>query len=264
MREKSNFKGTEWLKRKIVKKDYDVIPYFQLKIGIIVVLGAITIMLSVMYFILIHYEVKNVIVEGNKHYSSKEIQDMIMTGYFGDNSLFLSMKYKNKEITDIPFVETMDVIVTANDTIKIMVYEKSLAGYVEYLGRYMYFDNDGVVIEAAKVPTRGIPQVTGLSFEHIVLYEKLPVENDSIFQDILTITKVLSKYNVICEKIQFDDNYHVTLGYGTVKVNIGKLENLDEKLMQLPYILPSLEGERGTLDLQNYTLDKKNITFEKE
>ncbi len=247
-----------------MKRDEDVIPHLQLKIGLMIVLGTITILLSVLYFLLLHYEVKNVIVEGNKHYSSKEIQDMIMTGYFGDNSLYLSMKYKNKEITDIPFVETMDVIVTANDTIKIMVYEKSLAGYVEYLGRYMYFDNDGVVIEAAKVPTRGIPQVTGLSFDHVVLYEKLPIENESIFQDILTITKVLSKYDVICDKIQFDANYQVTLGYGTVKVNIGKLENLDEKLMQLPYILPSLEGERGTLDLQNYTLDKKSITFEKE
>lgn len=264
MMEKSNFKGTGWLKRKYVKKDYDVIPHLQLKIGIIVVLGTITILLSVMYFLLIHYEVKNVIVEGNKHYSSKEIQDMVMTGYFGDNSLFLSMKYKNKEITDVPFVETMDVIVTANDTIKIMVYEKALAGYVEYLGRYMYFDNDGVVIEAAKMPTKGVPQVTGLSFEHIVLYEKIPVENDSIFQYILTITKVLSKYNVICDKIQFDANYQVTLGYDTVKVDIGKLENLDEKLMQLPYILPALAGERGTLDLQNYTLGKKSITFEKE
>lgn len=247
-----------------MKRDEDVIPHLQLKIGLVIVLGTITILLSVIYFLLVHYEVKNVIVEGNKHYSSKEIQDMIMTGYFGDNSLYLSMKYKNKEITDIPFVETMDVIVTKNDTIKIKVYEKSLAGYVEYLGRYMYFDNDGVVIEAAKVPTKGIPQVTGLSFDHIVLYEKLPVENDSIFQDILTITKVLGKYDVICDKIQFDANYQVTLGYGTVKVNIGKLENLDEKLMQLPYILPSLEGKRGTLDLQNYTLDKKSITFEKE
>lgn len=247
-----------------MKRDEDVIPHLQFKIGLIIVLGTITVLLSVVYFLLIHYEVKNVIVEGNKHYSSQEIQDMIMTGYFGDNSLYLSMKYKNKEISDIPFIETMDVIVTSNDTIKIMVYEKSLAGYVEYLGRYMYFDNDGVVIEAAKVPTRGIPQVTGLSFDHIVLYEKLPVENDSIFQDILTITKLLNKYDVICDKIQFDANYQVTLGYGTVKVDIGKLENLDEKLMQLPYILPSLAGERGTLYLQNYTLDKKSITFEKE
>lgn len=247
-----------------MRRDEDIIPHLQLKIRLIIVLGTITVLLSVIYFLLIHYEVRNVIVEGNKHYSAQEIQNMVMTGYLGDNSLYLSIKYKNKEISNIPFIETMDIIVTSNDTIKIMVYEKSLAGFVEYLGRYMYFDNDGVVIEAAKVPTKGIPQVTGLEFDHIVLYEKLPVENDAIFQDILTITKLLNKYNVICEKIQFDTNYQVTLGYGKVKVNIGKLENLDEKLMQLPYILPSLEGESGTLDLQNYTLDKKSITFEKE
>lgn len=244
--------------------DEDFIPHLQLKIRLIIALGIIVVLLSVVYFLLIHYEVRNVVVEGNKHYSSKEIQDMVMTGYLGDNSLYLSMKYKNKEISDIPFIETMDIIVTSNDTIKIMVYEKSLAGFVEYLGRYMYFDNDGVVIEAAKVPTKGIPQVIGLEFDHIVLYEKLPVDNDAIFQDILTITKLLNKYNMICEKIQFDANYQITLGYGKVKVNIGKLENLEEKLMQLPYILPSLEGESGTLDLQNYTSDKKSITFEKE
>ena len=244
--------------------DEDFIPHLQLKIRLIIALGIIVVLLSVVYFLLIHYEVRNVVVEGNKHYSSKEIQDMVMTGYLVDNSLYLSMKYKNKEISDIPFIETMDIIVTSNDTIKIMVYEKSLAGFVEYLGRYMYFDNDGVVIEAAKVPTKGIPQVIGLEFDHIVLYEKLPVDNDAIFQDILTITKLLNKYNMICEKIQFDANYQITLGYGKVKVNIGKLENLEEKLMQLPYILPSLEGESGTLDLQNYTSDKKSITFEKE
>ena len=247
-----------------MRRDEDFIPHLQLKIRLIIALGIIVVLLSVVYFLLIHYEVRNVVVEGNKHYSSKEIQDMVMTGYLGDNSLYLSMKYKNKEISDIPFIETMDIIVTSNDTIKIMVYEKSLAGFVEYLGRYMYFDNDGVVIEAAKVPTKGIPQVIGLEFDHIVLYEKLPVDNDAIFQDILTITKLLNKYNMICEKIQIDANYQITLGYGKVKVNIGKLENLEEKLMQLPYILPSLEGESGTLDLQNYTSDKKSITFEKE
>ncbi len=247
-----------------MRKDENGIPHLQLKIRLIMILSSVMVLLAVIYFLLIHYEVRHVIVEGNKHYTAKEIQDMVMTGYFGDNSLYLSLKYKDKEIEDIPFIETMDVTVTSNDTIKIMVYEKSLAGYVEYLGRYMYFDNDGIVIEAAKVPTIGIPQVTGLTFDHIVLYEKLPVENDSVFQDILTITKLLSKYEVVCEKIQFDADYRVTLGYGTVKVDIGKPENLDEKLMQLPFILPSLEGERGTLYLQNYTSDKNNITFEKE
>lgn len=234
------------------------------KVYIIIALCAVNVLLMIAYFILARYAVKNVIVDGNKHYSAAQIQSMIMTGYFGDNSLYLSMKYKNKEIKDVPFVETMDVVVESNDTIKIIVYEKALAGYVEYLGRYMYFDNEGVVVEASKAATKGIPQVTGLDFDHVVLYDKLPVENNGIFQKILTITKLLNKYNVICDKIQFDADYNVMLGYGGVKVKIGALENLDEKLMQLPQILPSLAGEKGVLDLQNYSSDKKTTSFERE
>ena len=49
-----------------------------------------------------------------------------------------------------------------------------------------------------------------------------------------------------------------------MKVTIGALDNLDEKLMQLPQILPSLAGEKGTLDLQNYTADRKSVSFERE
>ena len=253
------------MKRKgIEKADYGFIPHLQLKIRLICILSVVAILLLVSYFMLMHYAVKTVVVEGNKHYSAQEIQNFVVKGYLGDNSLYLSLKYKNKEITDIPFIETMDVNVVSNDTIKIMVYEKSLAGYVEYLGRYMYFDNDGMIVEASKVTTSGIPQVTGLDFDHVVLYEKLPVSDDSVFQNILTITKLLNKYNVNCDKIQFDSNYNVTLGYKKVKVYLGKMENLDEKVMQLPYILPELEGKCGTLDLQNYSSDKKTISFEIE
>jgi cell division protein FtsQ len=135
---------------------------------------------------------------------------------------------------------------------------------VEYLGRYMYFDNEGVIVEASKVATSGVPLVTGLDFDHVVLYERLPVDNEDIFQNILTITKLLNKYDILCDQIQFDSSYNVTLGYGDVKVNVGDLDNLDEKLMQLPGILPSLEGEKGTLDLQNYSSDKKTISFQRD
>ena len=177
------------INRKKEKKSGGItnIPDTGKKIRIIIVLCVINVLLLLSYFLLAHFAVKNVIVDGNKHYTAKEIQSMIMTGYLGDNSLYLSLKYKNKEVQGIPFVETMDVVVQSNDTIKITVYEKALAGYVEYLGRYLYFDNEGVVVEVAKVTTKGIPQVTGLKFDHVILYDKLPVENNEIFQNILTI-----------------------------------------------------------------------------
>ena len=246
------------------KSNLSYIPDIRLKVRIIIVLVIINILLLAAYGVLTWFTVKNVVVEGNRHYSASEIKSMVMTGYFGDNSIYLSLKYKNKAIKDIPFIDTMDVIVQSNDTIKIQVYEKALAGYVEYLGRYMYFDNQGVIVEASKVTTKGIPKVTGLSFDHVILHKQLPVDNDEVFQNILTITKLLNKYDILCDRIQFDKNYNVTLGYNQVKVNIGKLDNLEEKLMKLPYILPSLENEKGTLDLQNYTTDRKTIPFERD
>lgn len=240
------------------------IPYLHLKIRLIVILGLVALILGIVYYLLIHFQVKTVYVEGNKHYSAEEIQEKVMKGYFGDNSLYLSLLYSNREIKDIPFVETMDVIIESNDTIRIKVYEKSIAGYVEYLGSYMYFDNDGVVIESTKVPTIGVPEVLGLDLQYVVLYEKLPIDNEEIFQNILTITKLLNKDGMPIGKIQFDKNYNVILRYGAVKVMLGQMENLDEKLMELPYILPDLEGKSGTLYLQNYTSDKKGIHFEKD
>ena len=144
-------------------------PDIRVKIRVIILLGIVNVFLMASYFLLTHFTVRTVQVDGNKHYSAEEIKAMVMTGYLGDNSLYLSLKYKNKGIEGVPFVETMDVMVQSNDTIRITVYEKALAGYVQYLGRYMYFDNEGVVVETSKVTTKGIPQVTGLYFDHVVL-----------------------------------------------------------------------------------------------
>ena len=43
-------------------------------------------------YILTNYTVTTSYVEGNVHYTDEEILDMVMTGRYGNNSLFLSMK----------------------------------------------------------------------------------------------------------------------------------------------------------------------------
>ena len=83
----------------------------------------------------------------------------------------------------------MSVRVDSPDSITIRVYEKSVAGYVEYMGRYMYFDRDGIVVESSETRTEGIPQVTGIRFDHVVLYEALPVKNTDIFQESFRLRK---------------------------------------------------------------------------
>ena len=82
---------------------------------------------------------------------------MVTKGHYGNNSLFLSLKYKDKSVEGVPFVEKMDVSVLDPHTIKIEVYEKALAGYVEYLEKCMYFDKDGIVTNYARENGRGSP-----------------------------------------------------------------------------------------------------------
>lgn len=216
------------------------------------------------FYIIRNYKVTTVYVDGSVHYTNEEIMDMVMGGRFGDNSLFLSLKYRDKGIEGIPFIEMMDVSIEAKDTIRITVYEKALAGYVKYLGRYIYFDKDGIVVETSEEQTAGIPQVTGLTFDHVILHDKLPVDKPELFDEILNITQQLDKYSLSADRIYFDSAYQVTLYFGDAKVALGDNVDIDEKIMMLQNILPSLLGKSGTLDMREYSEDTKTYSFEKD
>lgn len=223
--------------------------------------GVLVALLIACIYIWINYRVDTVYVDGSTHYTDQEITDMVLTGPLEHNSLYLSVRYKNASVGGIPFVEKMDVGIIDAHTIRINVYEKALAGYITYLGNYMYFDRTGTVVEASKEKTEGIPEVTGLSFDHVVLYEKLPVENEEVFTRILNVTQLLKKYELSADRIYFDSSENMTLYFGNVRAALGNDDNTDEKISNLKQILPSLEGKNGILDLVNYTRDSNHITF---
>lgn len=236
------------------------------RVGILltVFLSLFLILAGGLFYILNNYKVTTVHVDGSVHYTNEEIMEMVMGGRFGDNSLFLSLKYRDKGIEGVPFIETMDVDIEAKDTIRITVYEKALAGYVKYLGRYVYFDKDGIVVETSQEETAGIPQVTGLSFDHVVLHEPLPVDKPELFDEILNITQQLAKYSLSADRIYFDSVYNVTLYFGEAKIALGENKDIDEKIMKLQYILPDLLGKSGTLDMREYSEDTKTYSFEQD
>ncbi|GFI01825.1 FtsQ-type POTRA domain-containing protein [Lachnospiraceae bacterium 64-25] len=222
----------------------------------------LAVIVAVFIYIIKNYTVTTIYVEGNIHYTNEEIIDMVMEGHYGNNSLLLSLVYKDKSITDIPFIEKMDVSVMDPNTIKIEVYEKALAGYVEYLERYMYFDKDGIVVESSYEKTDGVPMVAGLKFDYVVVHERLPVEDEAIFASILNITQLVNKYNLSVDRIYFGSDGSLTLYFDEVKAALGAGDNLDEKIMKLQYMLPSLVGEKGTLHMENYTEETKKTSFE--
>jgi len=228
----------------------------------VAILLIVLILLGITYYILETYRIKTVYVEGNVHYTEEEIKSIVMEGPLGDNSLYLSLKYENKGVEDIPFVDVMDVSILSPDTIKITVYEKALAGYVKYMDTYMYFDKDGCVVESSSVKTVGVPQITGLTFDYLVLGETLPVEDSDIFNTILNLTKLLNKYELSADKIYFHASDEITIYFGEVKVALGEdVTTLEDKVMLLPAFLVELEGKSGTLQMEKYDEADGRYTF---
>ncbi len=207
---------------------------------------------------------ENVIVEGNSLYTREEIMDYVMQGTLGDNSLYLSLKYRNKDVGNLPFVDVMNVEVLSPSSILITVYEKALAGYIAYMDSYMYFDKDGYVVECVRTPDiAGVPQIAGLSFPYMVLGELLPVKNEAVFDSVMELTKLLTKYELKADKIFFHSSGEITLYFGDIRAAFGDdVSQLENKMMRLPKILPSLAGKKGILRMETLTQDHTDITFQ--
>ncbi|MCR5179108.1 MAG: FtsQ-type POTRA domain-containing protein [Lachnospiraceae bacterium] len=240
--------------------------FIRLHRSLIIIIATVVLLVGAagyaLYYILENYTITHIYVDGNEHYTNEEIIDMVASSRFSNNSIYLALQYRNRSITDIPFVERIDVDIVSKDTVRIHVYEKMIAGYIKYLGRYMYFDRNGIVMESSTQAYQDVPMVMGLDFDHVVLYEKLPVEREDVFAEILDITQLLNKYSLKADRIFFDRNYHIYLYFGDVEVSIGDGSGIDEKIIQLTYILPDLVGKKGVLKLDDYTSATNNITFE--
>lgn len=231
-------------------------------IKILLVFVALMVLCGAGFYVFRTHTIKNVYVEGNVHYTEEEVKEMVMKGVLGNNSLYLSMKYKNKNITDVPFVDIMNVDILSPDTIKITVCEKALAGFVSYMDTYMYFDKDGYVVENSSIKTAGVPQITGLSFDYMALGEPLPVEDGEVFNSILEIKKLLNKYELMADRIYFHPSGEITLYFANVKVSLGNdYATLEDKIMRLPTFLPELEGKSGVLQMENFSESNGNFTF---
>ncbi|MCR5255161.1 MAG: cell division protein FtsQ [Acetatifactor sp.] len=234
----------------------------KIKIRLMITLGLILVLICGLWFFVEYYTVKNVEVNGNLHYTDAEIENMVTEGMLGHNTVFLSLKYKNREVKDIPFVDVMDVTVLDHGSVRVNVYEKALAGYVKCLDTYLYFDKDGYVVEISTVKTEGIPLVTGLDFDYCVIGEPLPVKDPQIFSTILDLTKLMDKYETCADRIYFTSDSDVILYYDELKINLGKdFKYIEEKFMLLPEFVVELSGKKGTLHMENYSETNTDFTF---
>ena len=199
------------------------------------------------------------------YYTEEQIIDLIFDEKWSKNSAYCYYENKFQEPKSIPFIEEYKVEFQSPSKVRVVVFEKSVVGYVSYMSSYMYFDKDGIIVESSVEQLPGIPWITGMEFGHIVLHQPLPVANQDIFDQILNLTQVLSVNGVRVDKINYNSFLEAELTIGDIIVELGNDDDLNGKVSELSDILPELTGLSGTLYLDSYDENNSNpmYTFKK-
>ena len=196
--------------------------------------------------------IRNVTVEGNKKYPAEQIEGMLFDNGWDRNSLVFYLQDRFRPHKQIPFVEDYEISFKDPFSVEVIIYEKSVVGYVSYMSSYMYFDKDGIIVESANEALPGVPLVTGLKFGQIVLYQKLPLEKEETFRQILNLTQILSIFELKVDRIQYGSYGDITLYLKEIEVLLGSGGNMNDKISEQNDMLPHLEGRKGILHLEDY------------
>ena len=209
------------------------------------------------------YKLETIRITGNEAINEEAIRATVEEKNIMGNTLLTYLNLKFKPVADIPFLNKIDVEIGSQNEIIVTVYEKSMAGCVEYMNYYVYFDKDGIVLESSGQLVDGIPCIRGLNFTQWEMGEKLPIDDEKKFQSILTITQLVDKYGLDIDGIKFTSENEIILMYDKITIELGEGEYLAIQMMNLGSILEGLEGLEGTLYMKDFDSDKATASFSK-
>ena len=206
-------------------------------------------------------QINTIHVSGNRQYTAEQIEASIFDSRLSRNPVFCYLQYRFRPHKSIPFVQDYKLVFRSPSDVEVIVYEKSVVGYVSYMNSRMYFDKDGIIVESTSETLPGVPKIAGLSFGHIVLHQPLPVEDISVFNEILNLTQVLSVNEVAVDEIRFNKEKEATLQIRSLKVELGSNSEMNGKLSELTDILRDYPDLSGTLYLDSYDESNANPMY---
>ncbi len=211
-----------------------------------------------------YYKVDSVQVRGTTHYSDEEVKKMVLRGPLASNSVLAPMIYSTTDTDDVAFVDAFKVTQINRNTICISVKEKKPVGCIYYLDSYVFFDRNGIFVEGSKIRDESVPYFDGIQVNSVVMDEKLDIKGDSVLNTAVALSTIFQKNEMIPDHIQFDSSYSISLIYGDITVQLGKDENLEEKMNRVIAILPKLTGKKGILHMESVSTDTNTFEEEKE
>lgn len=217
-------------------------------------------------FIIVFFcQTTHVKVKGNTICSDKEIREYVLSDPYDENAVYATVRNHFKPEKDIPFVSSYRVSMTGRNSLLIDVTEDFPYGMLisDKKDEFVYYDRHGIALDVSSRVVEGVLRVTGLEVKKPQRGEVIPVGESNV-KTILTIQDAIRRQKLKVNAIVFSKDGTITFKTRDITVNLGTRASMSEKLRRLPYILPKLKKEHGTLHLEEWSEENKDIVFERE
>lgn len=197
--------------------------------------------------------VNNVLIE------DYEVLAWLAEDDFTDNALYTWIKYNFFE-EEFP-VQVEDVIVKFKRpwSLVFTIIDKTLVGGALVEEEFVYYDREGVVLLKSVEQLEDILFFEGFMVESAELYEKIPVEDIEVFDNMVELSVLLDSEGLALDELMHEEN-NIIAKFAGIEIMFGS-GNYELKIKQLEPILQELEGQEGVLDLKNYQSSDDMITF---
>lgn len=207
---------------------------------------------------------ENFDVTGCTYYTEDEMKNLLLSDRFRENTLYQYLNIRLKKEESIPFVEEIEIDLLSVHSIRVRIYEKDIIGCISYMGEYICFDKDGIMVGSVEEKQENVPVVTGIDYSRIVYNEEMETSDSDIFRVILNITQLLVKNELFAERVDINEDKEISIFLGDIRVRLGARDQYDEQISALPGILKEAGSMKGTLNMENYGANNKNIIFVKD
>lgn len=233
----------------------------KLKVKLIIVLSIVIFLIICAIVIIYGFKITKVKIVGNAVCTEDEIKDHYLNGPLGNNKLVIMLKDRFDCFGDVPFIRDEDITFTGKNEVTIQVYEKSLVACFYYMGQYIFFDKDGMILAEDSKKKESVPCIEGIAFTNFTLNESIQVSEKGQIDTILDISELIAHYNIYVEKVSFSNKGEVTLYCGDIRVLLGKKDLYDQQIASVSDVLKQAKEKKlsGSIDLKNYSQGDKII-----
>ena len=226
--------------------------------GIIVAfVAAITMAAAV---ILMTFNFEKAVIYGNTKYSQKQIESFITRGRLGENTFVMALKFHHRTVTDIPFVDQIDIDIISPSTVRVNIKEKSLDACVIREDDKVYFSKEGVVQTISGRSVENTTVVNGLDLKAPVTGSAVEADNQTGKALVLDLLRAMDRYGIHADSIDVDKRNNLTASFGQVLVKLGKT-GYDGKMYKIHQMATGLKDRSGVISMTGFDYDGENIVL---